>query len=261
MFAAFEPAETIQFTERSSASARQRLFGNIAPVYDKLNDALSLGQHRVWKRLAVQWSKAKRGDCLLDVCCGSGDLAHLLALEAGGTGKVTAVDFAPEMLDYARARHRSLSAASGPMARIEWLEGDALSLPCHNEQFDAATMGYGLRNVKSIPQALRELHRVVKPGGRVAILDFNRSNDVVSWIQGLALNNIVLPAADSYGLSSEYAYLQPSIQRFLTGAQQEEHALQAGFAQATHYEVGFALMGILVARKDSGRSQFFPQCT
>lgn len=132
--------------------------------------------------------------------------------------QVTAVDFAPEMLDYARARHRSLSAASGPMARIEWLEGDALSLPCHNEQFDAATMGYGLRNVKSIPQALRELHRVVKPGGRVAILDFNRSNDVVSWIQGLALNNIVLPAADSYGLSSEYAYLQPSIQRFLTGS-------------------------------------------
>ena len=126
------------------------------------------------------------------------------------------MDFAPEMLQYADQRSgRELRPGHAP---IDWIEGDALSLPFDSCSFDAATMGYGLRNVKDIPLALRELHRVLRPGCFAAILDFNNaSSPVVSGLQGFMLDNVVVPAASKYGLQDEYAYLRPSIQRFLTG--------------------------------------------
>ncbi|KAK9799014.1 hypothetical protein WJX73_005982 [Symbiochloris irregularis] len=149
------------------ALTRQRLFNNVAPVYDELNNTLSLGQHRAWKKLAVQWCGAKEKDTLLDVCCGSGDLAHLLAAAAGPDGLVQAVDFSPDMLSYARRRPADWATRSSqsPRAPIEWTEGDALDLPFYDDEFDAATMGYGLRNVADIPASygLREEYEYLQP--------------------------------------------------------------------------------------------------
>lgn len=126
------------------------------------------------------------------------------------------MDFAPEMLQYAEQRSgRELRPGHAP---IDWIEGDALSLPFDNSVFDAATMGYGLRNVDNIPRALRELHRVLRPGCHAAVLDFNNNaNPVISGVQGFMLDNVVVPAATKYGLQDEYAYLRPSIQRFPSG--------------------------------------------
>ena len=142
------------------------LFDRIAPVYDDLNESLSFGLHRVWKQMTVDWSGAQPGMNVLDVCCGSGDLALLLARQVGAQGRVTGADFAVEQLAIASQR----AATKGYTTRTTWVEADALSLPFEAEQFEALTMGYGLRNLIDIAQGLRELQRVLKPGAKAAIL-------------------------------------------------------------------------------------------
>ncbi|KAI8464320.1 MAG: ubiE/COQ5 methyltransferase family-domain-containing protein [Monoraphidium minutum] len=242
---AFEPGQ--------ESAARQQLFNRIAPVYDELNERLSFGQHRVWKRMAVRWARAAPGGTALDVCCGSGDLAFELAAAVGPAGQVVGLDFAAEMLSDAEARRAAADAArpaSRLSPRMRWVQGDALELPFPDNSFDAATMGYGLRNVADIPRALAELRRVLRPGCSAAVLDFNNSEDpLVDGAQAFFLERLVVPAAASYGLAAEYEYLRPSIKRFPTGRQQEAMAAAAGFSSARHYDVGFGLMGCLVATK------------
>lgn len=228
---------------------KQRLFDTISDDYDQLNDQLSLGQHRVWKRMAVAWSGARPGDSALDVCCGSGDLALLLAAAVGRTGTVVGLDFARDML--LRAEQRSATAPTSA-CRVRWQQGDALDLPFDAESFDAITMGYGLRNVADPITALREARRVLRPTGRAVFLDFNRSsNPVVDFAQRFLLDNVVVPAARARGFAQEYEYLKPSIARFATGPEQERAALEAGFVTARHYALGFGLMGCLVASRSS----------
>ncbi|XP_027361822.1 2-phytyl-1,4-beta-naphthoquinone methyltransferase, chloroplastic isoform X2 [Abrus precatorius] len=154
---------------------RRALFSRIAPVYDNLNDLLSLGQHRIWKRMAVSWTEAKMGDRVLDLCCGSGDLSFLLSQKVGSDGKVIGLDFSREQLLIATSRQHSLSNKC--FTNIEWIEGDALDLPFSDGWFDAVTVGYGLRNVVDKRKAIREILRVLKAGSRVSILDFNKSDE------------------------------------------------------------------------------------
>mmetsp|Transcript_41008 Transcript_41008/g.97424 ORF Transcript_41008/g.97424 Transcript_41008/m.97424 type:complete len:312 (-) Transcript_41008:128-1063(-) len=239
------------FDESQQERARQRLFNDIAPVYDQLNTTLSLGQHHVWKRMAVKWAGAKQGGRVLDICCGSGDLAFVLADAVGPTGKVTGLDFAQNMLDDAERRQLSRPPIARFSTEIAWVQGDAMDMPFASCSFDAATMGYGLRNVARIPDALRELERVLKPGAKAAILDFNNaeSGSFSDAAQAWMLDNVVVPVAGMYGLRDEYEYLRPSIKAFPTGAELERLALEAGFEESRFYEIAFGLMGILVVRK------------
>lgn len=224
----------------------QNLFNRIAPVYDQMNDWLSFGSHRVWKQMAVNWSGADSGNMGLDLCCGTGDLTRLLAQKVGSSGQVIGVDFSSQLLDI--ARHRP-SPFTLPTAPITWVEADVLDLPFTNHQFDCATMGYGLRNVVDIPRSLQELHRVLKPGGTAAILDFHRPNNGFKTFQQWYLDRIVVPVANSFGLKSEYAYLNPSLDKFPTGSQQVALAYQANFSLATHYAIAGGMMGVLVLYK------------
>eukprot|EP00898_Chlorokybus_atmophyticus_P007801 jgi/Chlat1/8021/Chrsp7S00632 len=230
------------------AEGRKGLFDSIAPMYDVLNDALSLGQHRVWKRMAVKWAGARQGQSVLDVCCGSGDVVLRLAETVGPAGSVTGLDFARAQLEVAAKRHAtSYPACNVP---VKFIEGDALNLPFEDNSFDAATISYGLRNVVDIPKCLRELHRVLKPGSRVAILDFNNSTDALaSSAQGWMLDNVVVPVAKSFGVGPQYEYLRPSIEVYPTGPELETLAVEAGFARAMFYEIAAGLMGCLVASK------------
>jgi demethylmenaquinone methyltransferase/2-methoxy-6-polyprenyl-1,4-benzoquinol methylase len=221
------------------------MFARIAPQYDDFNFWLSLGQHRVWKAMTVKWSGAKPGDRLLDVCCGSGDLAFQAAKTVGVHGRVVGLDFCPDLLAIAAQRQR---AGSGHSV-LEWRQGDALALPFADHSFDAATMGYGLRNVGDISQALRELARILKPGGKVAILDFHRPDSpLVQHFQRWYLANIVVPLAKHKHLRQEYEYLQPSLDRFPSGREQVKLAQKHGFSQAVHYPIANGLMGVLVAQ-------------
>ena len=226
-----------------SAQQIQHLFDRIAPVYDQLNDWLSLGLHRVWKQMAVKWCAPPKDGTCLDVCCGSGDLARLLAQRVGEAGQVYGLDFSVEQLAIARQRTES-------HLPITWIEGDALHLPFPAATFDGITMGYGLRNVTDIPASLRELHRVLKPGANVAILDFNRPlNPTVQTFQRWYLDHLVVPMAQQFGLKDEYAYIFPSLERFPTAPEQIALAQQVGFTHVVHYAIAHDLMGILVATK------------
>jgi demethylphylloquinol methyltransferase len=231
---------------QSDATEIRALFDRIAPVYDEFNQSLSWGLHRIWKQMAVQWSGAQTGMTCLDVCCGSGDLALLLARAVGATGQVYGADFAIAQLAIARQRAQAL----GFTHYTHWQEADALALPFADNHFDAATMGYGLRNLTDISQGLQELRRVLKPGAKAAILDFHRPQQ--PWMQQFQrwyLDTVVVSAADRCGLTDEYAYINPSIERFPTGREQEQLALQAGFGHAVHYAIAGGMMGVLVVTR------------
>jgi ubiquinone/menaquinone biosynthesis methyltransferase len=209
----------------NNAEQIKTIFNRIAPVYNQLNDWLSFGQHRIWKLMAVKWSSAGPGNTCLDLCCGSGDLALLLAKQAGLTGCVFGVDFSAEQLAVAARRARPFLTPASP---ISWIEADALDLPFADNYFDCATMGYGLRNVTDIPRSLQELHRVLKPGAKAAL---------------------VVPIAQQFGMTQEYAYINPSLEKFPIGQEQVAIAKKAGFAAATHYPIAGAMMGVLVLAK------------
>lgn len=231
----------------SKSAAVRQIFDRIAPVYDDLNDWLSLGQHRIWKKMAVRWINPQPGQTVLDLCCGSGDLAIMLARRVAPSGHVFGVDFACAQLEIAAQK---LAAYPHLQTCVTWQEGDALALQFTDRTFDGATMSYGLRNVVDIPQCFAELHRVLKPGAIAAILDFHRPSDrLMAKFQQFYLDKVVVPAAKLRGVTEEYEYIAPSLARFPIGKEQEKSAIAAGFSKATHYPIASGMMGILVLKK------------
>jgi demethylmenaquinone methyltransferase/2-methoxy-6-polyprenyl-1,4-benzoquinol methylase len=176
------------------------MFDRISPVYDAMNRTMTLGLDQRWRRATVG-AVVRPGDRVLDACCGTGDLA-VAALRAGA--RVTGVDFSEPMLE--RARRKA--------PEVEWVQGDALALPFEDGSFDAATVGFGVRNLDDLERGLRELRRVLRPGGRVAILEITRPRGLLApfyrlWFDGFVpLLGRVLPGG------SAYTYLPASVRRF-----------------------------------------------
>ena len=227
----------------AEAQAVRQLFDAVAPHYDRLNDLLSLGLHRLWKREMVQRLAPVAGEQWLDLCCGTGDLALVLAERLRRGGSVLAVDAAGAPLQRARCRH-----ARCPWLPVQWLQADALAVPRAAESFDGAVMAYGLRNLPDPAAGLRELRRLLQRDGRAAVLDFNRGGGAASTLQTQALRRVVVPVASQLGLKEQYAYLETSIAEFPTGDEQEELAVSAGFSWAQHRPIAGGLMGLLELR-------------
>ncbi len=226
----------------------QQIFDRIAPVYDRFNDLLSLGQHRIWKKMALRWCEPQQGEKWLDLCCGSGDMTALLAQRVAPNGQAIGVDFSSELL--AIAAKKAKNYAPKVQKVLTWQQGNVLSLPFDDNSFDGATLSYGLRNVANIPQCLSELHRVLKDQAKAAILDFHRPSDrMMQTFQDFYLDRVVVPLADRFKMTDEYAYIAPSLARFPIGSEQVKLAKAAGFTQATHYAIANGLMGILVLQK------------
>jgi demethylmenaquinone methyltransferase/2-methoxy-6-polyprenyl-1,4-benzoquinol methylase len=226
----------------------QQIFDRIAPVYDRFNDLLSLGQHHVWKKMALRWVEPKQGEIWLDLCCGSGDMTGLLAKQIAPTGQVIGLDFSTQLL--AIAAQRASTYTKMIQNSLTWQQGNVLNLPFSDRTFDGATIAYGLRNVADIPQCLQEMHRVLKDTGRAAILDFHRpSSPINQAFQDFYLANVVVPLADRFAMTEEYAYISPSLARFPLGSAQVQLAQAAGFSQAKHYEIFGGMMGILILQK------------
>jgi len=223
------------------------LFEAVAPRYDLLNDLLSLGGHRLWKRQAVAWLNPRPGQRLLDLCCGTGDGALLLAQKVRPGGQVLGLDAAAAPLKLARQR-----AAQEPWLPLRFDQGDALATGLVDSWADGALMAYGLRNLVDPAGGLAELRRVLRDGGRAAVLDFNRPDPAggpsqiwAAQFQHFYLNRVVVPVASLVDLKDQYAYLETSLARFPTAQQQIELARQAGFAAVGYRPLAAGLMGFL----------------
>jgi demethylphylloquinol methyltransferase len=222
------------------AAAVRQLFEAAAPRYDQLNDVLSLGLHRLWKRQAIAWVNPQPGQRCLDLCCGTGDLALLLAARVRPGGLVLGLDAAAAPLELAAARARRQ-----PWLPLQWQLGDAQATGLPTAWADGAVMAYGLRNLADPAAGLAELRRLLRPGARAAVLDFNRAQTVAGRFQQAYLRRVVVPAARRVGLEQHYAYLEASLARFANGPRQELLATRAGFAQAHHRPLAGGLMGLL----------------
>ena len=220
--------------------AVQELFEQIAPRYDQLNDLLSFGLHRLWKRQAVAWLRPQPGQHLLDLCCGTGDLALVLASRVRPGGSVLGIDAAAAPLAVAARR-----AAAQPWLPVSWQQGDALATGLASAGCDGAVIAYGLRNLADPGAGLQELRRLLRAGGRAAVLDFNRTSGTVASFQSFYLRRLVVPTAERFGIPEHYAYLEESLKRFPTGPEQERLARSVGFASARHIPMALGTMGRL----------------
>lgn len=192
----------------------QSMFDAIAPRYDLLNSVLSARLHYLWRRVAVREAALPRGGTALDVCTGTGDFAFALARQAGPEGQVIGCDFSRGMLAFADAKQAKQQNKTAAPVTFEW--ADAQSLPFADNRFDAATVGFGIRNVADIVRGIREMTRVVKPGGRVIILEFNQPQHPVmarlySWYSFHILPRI---GGLISGRRAAYEYLPSSVAAF-----------------------------------------------
>ena len=236
-----------------SSDRVRELFDRIAPQYDRLNGLLSLGMHRIWKSMTVKWAAPVKGGEALDLCCGSGDLALMMARVVGPRGRVVGLDISKNLLAIARQRARLALVED----RTAWLWGDALELPFQSNHFEAVTMGYGLRNVVDIPRSLQEIWRVLKPGTNAAILDFQHLQTggqptAIGLFQQVYLQSVVVPTAQAMGLRQEYEYIQASLNAFPDQTEQRQLAIEAGFASPKYFDLAGGLMGVLVLQKPVG---------
>jgi demethylmenaquinone methyltransferase/2-methoxy-6-polyprenyl-1,4-benzoquinol methylase len=181
------------------------MFDRIAGLYDALNSVMTVGMHHQWRRRAADLAAVGPGDRVLDVATGTGDLAVELASRVAPGGEVVGSDFSDEMLVHARRK--------APELRFEW--GNALELPYADGEFDAATVGFGARNFSDLDRGLAEMARVVRPGGRVVVLEITTPTRApLSAFYGVWFDRIVPMIGKVAGDSDAYDYLPSSVKRF-----------------------------------------------
>lgn len=220
----------------------KRVFDSVATRYDLMNDLMSLGLHRLWKRYAVVLAGARPGHRVLDLAGGSGDLTRLLADDVGATGVVVSLDINRRMLEV--GRDRLLNA--GIVDKVRLVQADAEALPFPEASFDLVTMAFGLRNVTRKASALAEMHRVLKPGGRACILEFSqvrvpllaRLYDAYSFGILPRLGRIVARDAESYRYLAESVRMHPPQEELLAMM----HA--AGFARCRYHNLAAGIVAL-----------------
>lgn len=233
--------------ERSAAAAVRTMFSDIAPRYDLLNHLLSFHIDKLWwRRTARLFSAvlARPGARVLDLCCGTGDMALALAREAhrrGGSPELIGVDFAHPMLVRARRKFGERAAA---------VEADALALPLASGSFDLVTSAFGFRNLANYDRGLAEIYRVLAPGGEAAILDFGEPKGLFGAVYRLYFRH-VLPAIGTVlsGVRGPYSYLPASVERFPEPEQMLARMRAAGFREVSWTPYTFGIAGVYRGKK------------
>jgi demethylmenaquinone methyltransferase / 2-methoxy-6-polyprenyl-1,4-benzoquinol methylase len=230
----------------SAAQAVQEMFSAIAPRYDLLNHVLSFNIDRWW-----WWRTARafagilsRPDArVLDLCCGTGDMAFALGRQAGTSGaRIIGADFAHPMLQ------RAVSKSNG--TSLEWVEADALNLPFPDDSFDLVTSAFGFRNLADYDAGLREIVRVLRPGGELGILECSEPDGIVGKLYGVYFRR-VLPAVGTAisGVKGAYSYLPASVGRFPAPPEMTARMRVAGFREANWTPYTFGTAGLYRGRK------------
>ena len=217
------------------------MFDRIAPVYDAMNRVMTAGLDQRWRRETVR-AVVRPGDEVLDACCGTGDLA-VAARRAGA--RVTGLDFSERMLERARSKDAS----------VEWVHGDLLALPFRDASFDAATVGFGVRNVADLELALRELRRVLRAGGRVGILEITRPRGPLRVFYSLWFDRVVPLLGKVLPGGAAYAYLPASVRRFPEVDELARMLGAAGFADVGYRRFAGGIVALHVGRAGAGGSE------
>ena len=197
--------------EKDKSEKVQGVFSSVASKYDVMNDVMSLGMHRVWKDAMMDWLAPIRGQALLDVAGGTGDISFRFLQRASGAN-ATVLDLTEPMLAEGRKRAETV----GISGQLEWVVGDAMALPFEDDSFDVYTISFGIRNVTDPQKALSEAYRVLKPGGRIMVLEFSHiPNNLLQWFYDKYSFNVIprlgqIIASDR----SSYQYLVESIRKF-----------------------------------------------
>lgn len=232
----------------SKAEHVNRVFARIAKRYDLMNSVLSFQQHKRWRRFAMQQMNVQPGAQALDVAAGTGDWTLSLAEVVGPSGHVVGIDFTQEMLDVAAVK---LAKRPALQSRIDWIRGDAMSLPFADSTFDVATIGFALRNVPDVLTVLQEMRRVVKPGGQVVSLELSKPEwppfralyyfyfyKILPFIGGLAA-----------GAKEQYAWLPESLTDFPNRAALEDVFRAAGLTHVYSRALTGGIAALHVGRK------------
>ena len=197
--------------EAEKAGRVKGVFGSVAGRYDVMNDAMSMGIHRVWKDAMMDWLAPRAGQRLLDVAGGTGDISFRF-LDRAGTGHATVLDLTEPMLIEGRKRAEAAKMADS----LDWIAGDAMALPFADSTFDVYTISFGIRNVTRPQEALSEAFRVLKPGGRLMVLEFSQiPNELMQKVYDLYSFNIIPRMGHMIaGDRDSYQYLVESIRKF-----------------------------------------------
>lgn len=197
--------------EAEKAGRVQGVFNSVASKYDVMNDVMSVGIHRVWKDAMMDWLAPRPGQRLLDVAGGTGDISFRF-LQRAGAGHATVLDLTAPMLVEGRKR-----AEAGQMAgQLDWVVGDAMALPFEDNSFDVYTISFGIRNVTRPQVALEEAYRVLRPGGRLMVLEFSQiPNDGLQWLYDKYSFNVIPRMGKIIANDADsYQYLVESIRKF-----------------------------------------------
>ena len=219
--------ETVPESEK--AGRVQGVFGSVASKYDVMNDAMSMGIHRIWKDAMMDWIAPRPGTKLLDVAGGTGDISFRY-LKRAGHGHATVCDLTEPMLVEGRKRAEAAQMADS----LDWVTGDAMALPFPDNTFDTYTISFGIRNVTRPQEALNEAYRVLKPGGRLMVLEFSQiPNDMMQKAYDLYSFNVIPEMGQVIaGDRDSYQYLVESIRKFPDQETFLNMVKQAGFENA-----------------------------
>lgn len=218
------------------------VFNSVAPKYDIMNDLMSLGLHRLWKRITIQEAALRPGQLVLDVASGTGDLAKAFAKEVGKNGKVVMTDINDAMLEVGRERLIN----SGFVENIEFIQANAECLPFTDDYFDCITIAFGLRNVTHKELALQSMFRILKPGGKLLILEFSQPPlpiikkiyDLYSFNIIPKIGELVANDKDSYQYLVESIRMHPNQERLKTLMQ------EAGFEDVTYNNLSGGIVAL-----------------
>ena len=225
----------------------KKIFENVSDRYDLMNDFMSLGIHRVWKESMLDWLAPRRGQSLIDVAGGTGDIAFNFIKRAKSGANATILDLTESMMKEGKKKTIDLPEES----QINWVCGDAMSMPFSNSTFDVYTISFGIRNVTDISKTLSEAYRVLKPGGRLMILEFSSvNNDLISWIYDKYSFNIIPKLGEFVSNDREsYQYLVESIRKFPNQEKFSEMIINEGFRKVKYRDLTFGIAALHSAWK------------
>jgi len=233
----------------SAARAVREMFTSIAPRYDLLNHVLSFNIDRLWwRRTARRYAHilTQPDSSVLDLCCGTGDMTFALRKQAGNcTPQILGADFSHAMLQRARSKSSDKISQKESSATPHWIEADALRLPFPDQHFSLVTSAFGFRNLADYDAGLREIVRVLRPGGECGILDFSEPKGAIGHLYRFYFKQ-VLPRVGTMlsGVSGPYAYLPNSVERFPEPQEMLDRMRRAGFREASWTPYTFGIAGL-----------------